>query len=142
MARSSCAKSEREKIKASGGREAPCTHPLVGFLFGCSRRRSVIAGLLSVGFGHVFALLRLAIPVRPGLVIHARVRVDPDHASAVYRRGLLLSRGWLGSRCRATQRARGGGGGIADGSSRRVWCGGALLNCFSLVWPRYRHFFR
>src|SRR6266404_402224 len=126
MARSSCAKSEREKIKASGGCEVPTPRSLVRFLFRCSRCRRAIAGLLSVGFGHVLALFRLAIPVRPRLVIHARVRVDPDHASAVYQRGLLLRRGWLGSRCCATQRARWGGGGLADRSSRRVWCGGAL----------------
>src|SRR5215469_5831287 len=59
--------------------------------------RSAIASLDGVGFGHVFALLRLSVVAATGLVIDAGIGVDPDHAVAVGRRGLLCG-GLRGSR--------------------------------------------
>src|SRR5262249_61733453 len=76
---------------------------------------SAIASLDGVGFGHVFALLRLSVVAGTGLVIDAGIGVDPDHAVAVGRRGLLC--GGLRVSVRGGRR-RGGG------APRWAWTGG------------------
>jgi hypothetical protein len=86
----------------------------------------------------VFPLFGFSIPGCARLEIHARVGVDPDHASAVYPRSLLLSRGWLGS-SRSAALPDGAAGGWQTGASAEV---DAVepFELFSLACPRYRHF--
>jgi len=40
----------------------------------------MVASLDGIGFRHVFSLFRLPVPASARLVIHARLRVDPDHS--------------------------------------------------------------
>src|SRR5262249_4542972 len=56
------------------------------FLFFLSR---AVAGLLSIRFRHVLALLGLAIPPGPLLVVNPRIGIHPNHAVAVGWRSLL-----------------------------------------------------
>src|SRR6201987_3693708 len=75
---------------------------------------SAVAGLDGVGFGHVFALLGLAVITAARLVVDTGIGVNPDHARAVGRWG-LLGGGFCGSRRSGWRRS--------GSRSRRLGCG-------------------
>jgi len=52
-----------------------------------------VTGFLGFLFGHVFALLGLAVPAGAGLVVDAGIGVDPDCASGVGRRRIRSALG-------------------------------------------------